>query len=867
MTMKTMTLKPTRIVIHLLLALALLGLTLVWLGQVHAAALPAYTCTYDSGTNTRTCELWAKASVGGQELEMPDGTLIPFWGYASADLGAPELPGPAIIANQGETVQVILHNNLAAEPTALHFQGQGLIPDQTGAAANGGTTTYTFSASQPGTFLYEAGLLPNSQHQVAMGMFGALIVRPTVAPSQAYADASTVFQDEALLVLSEIDPALNANPTAFDMRKYAPKYWLINGKAYPQTAEIPSAATNSVLLRYINAGLQPHTMNLLGLDQVLLAVDGNPLPYARKVVVNTVAPGQTVDTLVAMPGAVPAGGAKYALYDGNLLLKNNNAAGFGGILTFITLADGTVPGTGPVTTAVSLSPNPTDGSVDVVLTATIPSATSAEYFVDAQGAGGSGTAMSSGGGDMWTATLPAAALQGLGFASGDHTLYVHGSDGTTWGTFNFAVLHLDKEGPMSGSIVLTPNPSDGRVVVAISATGDDSMTGGSDVVAAEYAIDDMMGTPTGMTVSPVAPVAGLYATIDATTMGGLAEGEHALHVRAQDSFGNWGMHEMAPLKVDKTGPAASVGIATPSTLYTRAAVRVDVTLTDVPSGSPAVNSSIKKAEGFIDTLGADGSGFPLTPKDGLFNSQTETAYATIPLATINSLTEGVHTIHMHGQDSSGNWGAATSASFTILPELIFADGFESGSFSAWSGSSGAASVTATAARTGTYGMQVTLAGNTPGYAIDNSPMAEPSYHARFYLNPNSTATGNNNTPDIFVGFNSANAIVFRVQYNRTNQGVYRVRAVVTRVGGTTTTPWVTINNTWNAIEIAWQSANSATFRLYTGGVLRQTLTGLNTSAYKLETVWLGPSGGLGNSVSGTMYFDDFGSKRNLYIGP
>ena len=36
-----------------------------------------------------------------------------------------------------------------------------MVPDLTGVAA-GGTTTYTFTATPPGTYLYEAGLLPNA---------------------------------------------------------------------------------------------------------------------------------------------------------------------------------------------------------------------------------------------------------------------------------------------------------------------------------------------------------------------------------------------------------------------------------------------------------------------------------------------------------------------------------------------------------------------------------------------------------------------------------------------------------------------------------------------------------------------------------
>ena len=41
-------------------------------------------------------------------------------------------------------------------------------------------------------------------------------------------------------MLSELDTSLNnlitsGNPAAFDMRKYKPKYFLINGKTFPNT--------------------------------------------------------------------------------------------------------------------------------------------------------------------------------------------------------------------------------------------------------------------------------------------------------------------------------------------------------------------------------------------------------------------------------------------------------------------------------------------------------------------------------------------------------------------------------------------------------------------------------------------------------
>lgn len=1085
---------PLLLVVAALLGLAVLSQAALAApgGALRAATLPAETCTLNAGV--RTCELWATTGT----LSLP-GTSVTIWGYADTAGGAASLPGPAIIANEGETVEVVLHNDLpVAENTALNFQGQAMIPDLVG-VAKGDTITRTFTATQPGTFLYEAGLLPNAQHQVAMGMFGALIVRPSGAPNQAYTDAATAFDDEALVVLSEVDPLLNnrANPADFDMRNYKPRYWLINGKAYPDTDPIPTTAGNRVLLRYINAGLQPYTMNLLGLDQALLGIDGSPLPYSRRVVVNTIAPGQTVDALASVPAAT-LDGTRLGLYEGNFLLHNNGAAGFGGMLTFLSVSaagpgDGEAPSTsnvvvapsttngledvtvtadvtadttvvltntvtaaefyidatsgtpypmaasdgafdeptepvtatllaadvaalptgvhtiyvhgqdsvgvwgpfatatltvdksGPTTLSVSLAPNPTDEKLDVTVTATITAdANAAEFYVDATT--GTPWAMIQAT-DVWTGTIPTTTLASL--ATGDHSIYVRGQNAAgIWGAFNFAVLHLDKDGPATTSLGLTPNPSGGGVDVILSGTGDDRASGNSNIVAAEY-YTDTAGIRYPMTVNVAAPVASLSATILKADVAALGEGVHTVYVHSQDFFGHWGPEATIDLKVDQTGPDTSNVVAAPSPNNgslpinpSQLSVRVDATISE-PGAGP-VTSNVKTAEGFIDTVGGDGTGFPFTPRDGLFNSPLEDAYAFIPLSTINALAEGTHQIGVHGQDSSGNWGAVISttldidktaptvsnviaapnptagapsvtltadaadslsngvisniaraefyidadpgvgngtamqatdgtfdsptealtaevnvggltsgphtlyvrtrdaagnwsvAASTVLTVVtandIFADSFEAGNTNAWNGGTvGPVNVINAAAMSGdggTWGMAVTLAGNTPGYVIDTTPVAEPSYHARFYFNPNGTITGNTQQT-IFVGKDGAGADIFRVQYRRTNAqgGTYQVRGWVQTAGGPVTTPWVTITNGPHAVEIAWASGNPASFALYVDGNLVQTLNGLNTSAYLLEAVWLGPSAGLVNASSGVEYFDAFVSTRTTVIGP
>ena len=584
--------------------------------------------------------------------------------------------GPTLIVDAGDTVEITLHNQLATEETALLFQGQNMIPDTTGAAP-AGTKLYTFTASRPGTYLYEAGLLPNAEHQVAMGLYGALIVRPATA-GRAYDDASTAFDAEAVMVLSEIDPALNnrtGGPAGFDMRKYAPRYFLINGKAYPDTDPVPTTAGKRVLLRYVNAGNQYHSMALLGAHQTVIALDGSPLGFSRRYVAETFGPGQTADAIVTAPAAT-AEQNRLAIHDGNLLLHNSNTAGSGGMLTFLTIP-GTGPGadtTGPVTSNVAYAAGTLTATIDDATTggATIQAA---EYFLDSVGGTGTGTSMT---GTFGSSPIDVTA--DVSVTSGRHILYVRGQDSFgNWGVLSSALVSAgDAAGPATKSPTLTPGLTDGTGTagVGVHATGDDSDTGGSNVVAAEYTID--AGTAAPMTVNVVAPIASLDATILAATVNALTEGTHAVSIRSQDAAGNWGDPVTVNLLVDKTGPSTSGVSAAPDPNNGKRpinsstpAVRVTATsLSDPIAGG--VRSNISAAEAFIDAVGFSGKGIPLVASDGVFNNPSEAGYADIPLATIAQLSNGSHTIYVHGMDAAGNWGATSSTSLLVdkIPPTI-----------------------------------------------------------------------------------------------------------------------------------------------------------------------------------------------------
>jgi FtsP/CotA-like multicopper oxidase with cupredoxin domain len=240
-------------------------------------------------------------------------------------------------------VTVILHNTLP-EATSIVFPGQrGVLADGlpaepqvsgttvtslTGTApASTGTVSYSFVASDPGTFLYESGTSP--EKQVRMGLFGALVVRPTRGADFAYDRADSRFtpSEEFMVLLSEIDPYQHQaveQGKAFDMTKYHPRYWLVNGRGYPDSIAdngaswLPAqpygalarihphdAATHPHpgLARYLNVGTEDYPFHPHGNNGRVVGRDGRPLAGPggqdrsfEKFSIN-IGPGQTWDVL------------------------------------------------------------------------------------------------------------------------------------------------------------------------------------------------------------------------------------------------------------------------------------------------------------------------------------------------------------------------------------------------------------------------------------------------------------------------------------------------------------------------------------------------------------------------------------------
>jgi FtsP/CotA-like multicopper oxidase with cupredoxin domain len=266
-------------------------------------------------------------------ISQPDGQMIYSWGYGcstspagfapSALAGSSsclpmQLPGPTLIVTEGDSVKVTLTNNLPvpAGNTSIVFPGfqvttsggvTGLLTQE---AAHGSTVTYTFAATRPGTYAYYSGTQPDLQ--VEMGLYGALIVLPSAAPSgctkgtyslaaSAYDHPESCYDREYLFQFSEMSldihqqaetQASGTAPMAVATEPYQPSYYLVNGRSLPDDMDAPYSPNyvhqpynanphmhpgDLLLMRIIGQGRWQHPFHFHANHARVLARDGNLL--------------------------------------------------------------------------------------------------------------------------------------------------------------------------------------------------------------------------------------------------------------------------------------------------------------------------------------------------------------------------------------------------------------------------------------------------------------------------------------------------------------------------------------------------------------------------------------------------------------
>lgn len=308
--------------------------------SMHAIALSAllFTTTIQAGIDGETGSTFNLVASEGN-ISIPDGASIYSWGY-SVDGQEMQLPGPTLIVTAGSVVEIQLTNQLpsAAGNVSIVFPGHqvtasgGVAGALTSEAIPGGTVSYSFTATTPGTYQYHSGT--QQDLQVEMGLYGAIVVRPGNAAC-AYDNPNTCFDREHLFLLSEVDldiheaAQLQANgpgPIVIETGSYDPEYWLLNGRAAPDTmaaagreGQLPNQPYNVVprmhpgekmLLRVVGAGRQLHPFHTHGNHAKVLARDGRLLLSASntgnlagpELFTIPTLPGGTVDAMFEWTG-------------------------------------------------------------------------------------------------------------------------------------------------------------------------------------------------------------------------------------------------------------------------------------------------------------------------------------------------------------------------------------------------------------------------------------------------------------------------------------------------------------------------------------------------------------------------------------
>jgi len=670
-----------------------------------SAVLPPSTaCT---GTGPVTCELWAKPGT----LSLA-GSTPTIWGLAATQCSSASTPGPVLVVTAGQTVTLKVHNWLP-DPLAMTVPGMASgagddvdgVPAWTGSqgdcsadpvvapADDASVTSYTFTApaSAPGTYLYEAGHTAMGARQVAMGLVGALVVRPADFATNQTLDgtAATAFDDEAVLVLTEVDPAFNAAPATYNLKAFHPTHRLINGQEFPNTTAIATDHSRRTLLRYVNGGVLGHSMGVLGVKETVLATNATTSTDRPALVSDMIAAGQTEDALVTFPAGgsdtLPVYETAGTLDNAGQTVGTTRIVGFGGMLTFLTAGTvATGDNVGPTVSNIAVAPNPATPAAIATVTATASDTTSggsniaaAEFVIDSQSVAlGSGTAMTAVDGtfdgvtEQVTGTISTAVLSTL--TQGTHTMYVRAQDSALkWGVVSSVSFKVGNTGPTTSGLSLSPNPVNSGSV-QLSATGDDSAIGGQ-VVAGEYFVDPATvpvdnGTGTALTVASPATIAVGTATLSAGVISGLLPGNHTVYVHFRDSSNLWGPTATVTLKIDRVGPAIGNGPnqVTPSLTDGTQGSQTDPTSLKAHATFVDDASNVVAAEGFLDNpAGTNGTGFTFLADDGSWSSPSEAGYGLVPLSQLTGLADGTHHVYAHGKDAAGNWGPFADLTFTL----------------------------------------------------------------------------------------------------------------------------------------------------------------------------------------------------------
>jgi len=301
---------------------------------------------------------------------------------------------------------------------------------------------------------------------------------------------------------------------------------------------------------------------------------------------------------------------------------------------------------GPAATNLDAEPSPAQPGAAIVLTAMLDdtatggsNVASAEYKLD----GGPWAAMSAQDGAYDESSEAVQASFNAPATTGAHTLCVRGADSAgNVGIQACITLNVDNQGPLTSNLAAAPNPAGTGGIVTLTATVDDTTTGGSKIQSAEYRVDG--GAWTAMSAQD-----GAFDEVNEAVTGTLTApatpGAHTLCARGMDAAGVTGTENCTALTTDSLGPVTSNLLATPNRVAPGAAIALSARVDDATTGG----SKIKSASYNVD----NGTWKPMSAQDGAFDEVAEEVIANLTAPS----GQGTHTLCARGTDVAGKTGA------------------------------------------------------------------------------------------------------------------------------------------------------------------------------------------------------------------
>lgn len=243
--------------------------------------------------NSQSKEVQYHLEAGEFNWEIAPGKTVKAWGFNK------QLPGPVLKAQAGDTLTVMVKNNLT-EPTVIHWHGIRLPASMDGTGnmqqpiQPGDEFEYRFVVPDAGSFWYHSHY--NETIQLERGMYGALVVEDKGDP---------VFDGEKVIMID--DMKLTAGNEFSKPSWFVPRVierhdgregdtLLINGKEKP---EIEINAGQLERWRFINSSSARYfRLSFEGREFKIIGTDGGLIEAPRTVSQALITPGERLDIAV-----------------------------------------------------------------------------------------------------------------------------------------------------------------------------------------------------------------------------------------------------------------------------------------------------------------------------------------------------------------------------------------------------------------------------------------------------------------------------------------------------------------------------------------------------------------------------------------